>query len=208
VPSPKTVNRRKRVRNVTAQAEARRRQILDEAAQLFTARGYYSVSVEDIAEASGIGKATLYHYFKSREEILLAMHELIADEMLSHADQLRSEAISVRDALRSSIVMMLSMIRDRPGYVRVFFEHYRELSRPLQTKIMARRDEYASFIEGLIRSGIDEGECRPVDPHLATLALFGMTNWSYQWYRASGPASVEAIADIFVDVLFNGIGVS
>jgi TetR/AcrR family transcriptional regulator, cholesterol catabolism regulator len=206
VPSPKTTTRRKRARNVTAQAEARRRQILDEAARLFTTRGYYSVSVEDIAEASGIGKATLYHYFKSREEILLAMHEVIADEILAHADQVRSEAGPVRDAIRSSIVMMLSMIRDRPGYVRVFFEHYGELSRSLQTKIAARRDAYASFVEDLIRRGIDEGECRPVDPHLTTLALFGMTNWAYQWYRPSGPATVEEIADAFVDVLFDGIG--
>jgi AcrR family transcriptional regulator len=202
---PKTSPRR-RTKTVTLKAEQRRRQILDEAAELFGAVGYANASVEDIAEACGIGKATLYHYFKSREEILFAMHEAIAEEMLAHADKFRSSNLTVREALHGSVLLMLNIIRERPGYVRVFFEHYRELSKPLQRRIVKKRDAYAAFIEELIERGVETGECRPVDPRLTMLALFGMTNWTYQWYRSSGSRSPEEVADFFVETLFEGIG--
>jgi TetR/AcrR family transcriptional regulator, cholesterol catabolism regulator len=201
-----TTNQVKRRRKVTSNAEVRRQEILDEASELFSRLGYANVSMEDIAESSGIGKATLYHYFSSREDILFAMHEVIAEELLAHAEQVRSAGMTVEESIRSLILNMLRMIRDRRGYVRVFFEHYHELSPSLQRKIIAKRNKYAQFMEDLVVAGVASGSVRKVDPHLAMFTIFGMTNWAYQWYRATGDLTVDEIADFFVETLFKGIG--
>jgi AcrR family transcriptional regulator len=187
-------------------ADKRRQEILDQAAALFNTVGYANVSVEDIATASGMRKATLYHYFKSREEIVAAMHDAVATDMLDHAITVSNSEMTPSEAIRGIIVTMMQGINERPGYLRVFFEHYREISDDVYKPIAAKRRRYADIMEDLIRRGTEQGEFRRVDPRLTALALFGMCNWTYQWYRTGAGLQPEKIADVFTDILFGGIG--
>jgi TetR/AcrR family transcriptional regulator, cholesterol catabolism regulator len=173
---------------------------------LFSTVGYANVSVEDIATASGMRKATLYHYFKSREEIVAAMHDVVATDMLDHAISVSTSGTPPSEALRSVIVTMMRGIHERPGYLRVFFEHYREISDDVYKPIAAKRRRYADIMEDLIRRGIEQGEFRSVDPRLTALAIFGMCNWTYQWYRSGAGLAPETLAAVFTDILFDGIG--
>jgi hypothetical protein len=91
------------------------------------------------------------------------------------------------------------------GHVRVFFEHHRELPEDEQLEIRAKRDRYEAAITNTIKAGIGQGTFREVDARLTVLALFGMCNWAYQWYRSGGPLRPREIAFQFWDVFLRGL---
>jgi hypothetical protein len=98
---------------------------------------------------------------------------------------------------------MLEMTETRPG-VRVFHEHLRELREDQQQLVREKRERYQSMVEAVISEGISSGELRALDPRLTTLALFGMVNWAYQWFRPDGPLRSREIAYLFWDVFLHG----
>jgi TetR/AcrR family transcriptional regulator, cholesterol catabolism regulator len=184
-------------------ADARRRQLAAQAAELFDETGYHTTSVAELARAAGMRKPTLYHYFSSKDDILFWIHEEFIDLLLEKQGNRRSS--SAGQALLEVMTDVLELMRSHRGHVRVFFEHHRELAPEHQATIREKRVAYQERVEGIVRRGIAEGEFRAVDPRLATLGVFGMCNWAYQWYRTDGPLEPREIAECFFELLFNGL---
>jgi AcrR family transcriptional regulator len=186
-------------------ADSRRREIVTGAANLFDREGYYATNMANLAHAVGLQKPTLYYYFSSKNEILNWIHEEFIDLLIEKAHARVEEGLAPADELRAVMRDVLELMDTHRGHVRVFFEHYRELSEADQATIREKRDRYQAVVEDVVRRGIEDRSFRQVDPRLATLALFGMCNWSYQWYRSGGPLESERIADFFWDLLLNGL---
>lgn len=185
-------------------AERRLREIILTAAELFDRAGYTTTSMEDIAEAVGLAKPTLYHYVKSKDEILYQIHrEFMAvafTAMESHEGRLSPE-----EEARATIVEILDLIAKHRPLVRVFFEHFRDLPARHQRIVVEQRDRYAAGLTGVIRRGFSRGDFRSVDPKLTALAIFGMCNWAYQWYDPSGRSSAQQLGEMFGDLVMTGI---
>jgi AcrR family transcriptional regulator len=189
----------------TERQAARRRTIINEAAKLFDADGFSQTSLDAIASSAGIAKPTLYHYFKGRDEILYEIHADFLDHAMKDLSERRAQNLSPRRTLFGVVVDTISLMATHPGHVRVFVEHYRDLPTPLRARIAKRRDEYFQDVRRVIDEGIEAGEFRAIDSTMATLALFGMCNWSYQWFRADGPRSAEYVANSFWEYFSRGI---
>ena len=95
----------------------------------------------------------------------------------------------------------LDLMHTHRSYVRVFFEHYRELTPDDQEIIRRKRDRYQQIVESTIERGVASGEFRDVDPRLTSFAVFGACNWAYQWYAPEGPLGSGEIAAFFADLL-------
>ncbi|ADB49265.1 TetR/AcrR family transcriptional regulator [Conexibacter woesei] len=192
-------------RAATRRPPKRRAEIIERSAALFDARGYHSASMEDIAAAVGIRKTTLYHYFRSKDEILACIHDEFLDLLIER--QQRRAALGMRpdQLVLETMEDILELMETHRGHVRVFFEHHRELPPDAHEAISRKRKRYEEEVRATIRDGVEQGAFRPVDPGMATLALFGMCNWAYQWYDASGPLSARQIAHTFWDMLLRGI---
>jgi hypothetical protein len=119
--------------------------------------------------------------------------------------QAARSGLSAADALREIMADVFSVMESHGSHVRVFFEHHRELGPADRAAIAARRDRYAAMVEAEVERGVRDGQLRPVDARLATLALFGMCNWAYQWYRVDGPLGSRELADRFWEMLFDGL---
>jgi AcrR family transcriptional regulator len=183
--------------------ETRRREIVKAAAGVFDSEGYHTTNLETVAQAAGIKKPTLYHYFSSKDEILFEIHEELIDHLI--AKQEARSGMSASDVLREVIADVMENISLRREYTRVFFEHFRELAPEHRATIAARRDRYAAMIEAEIQRGIESGEFRPIDVRLTMLAFFGMLNWAYQWYHSDGPLTREKVSEFFFELLCMGI---
>ena len=181
--------------------------LVEQAARLFDSNGYNTTSVEEIAEAAGIRKPTLYHYFRSKDEILFALHEEFIDLLLERQVARAETSLAPSYVLLEIMADVLELMETHRGYVRVFFEHHRELPPAARRTISGKRDRYEEMVEQVIQDAIDQGEFRPVDTKLATFALFGMCNWAYQWYQSNGPLRSREIAYFFWEILLNGIAV-
>lgn len=187
-------------------ADERRRHIVGVAAELFDGRGYHATTVEDIAEAAGLKKATIYHYFAGKDRILAEIHESFIERLIAQHEARADLPIPPDLQLLEVITDMLEVTATRRGQVRAFFEHFRELPLEEQNHARTRRDHYEQIVRGLIIEAIAAGRMRDVDPRLATLALFGMCNWAYQWLDGSGRRTAREIAYVFWDIFLNSTG--
>ncbi len=186
--------------------ETRRAEIVREAANLFDKQGYHQTSVEEIAEAVGIRKPSLYYYFKSKDELLFWIHEEFVELLIERHTARLQLPLTASQLLHEVIADILQLMETHRGHVRVFFEHHRELADEHKAKIRLKRDRYEAMVEDIVRRGVETGEFRPTNVRLTTLAIFGATNWAYQWYRSAGPLRPPEIAYIFSDLLLRGIG--
>lgn len=183
----------------------RLREVVDQSARLFDQDGYNRVSMQDIAAAVGIRKPTLYHYVKSKDELLVHIHREFMHLALSNLASPKRAELQPSQQLIEIMADILGLMDTHPGYVRVFFEHYRELPPAAKRSIKRDRDRYETIVQSILRQGVKEGTFRQVNIPLATLAVFGMCNWAYQWYDREGELSSRQIAEAFADYLLNGL---
>lgn len=193
-------------RPTAARPPKRRAEIIDRSAALFDARGYHSASMEDIAAAVGIRKTTLYHYFRSKDEILACIHDEFLDLLIERQQQRATLDMRPDQLVLETMEDILELMDTHHGHVRVFFEHHRELPPQAHEAIARKRKHYEEQVRATIRDGVEQGVFRQLDPGMATLALFGTCNWAYQWYDRDGPLSARQIAHTFWDMLLRGIG--
>jgi hypothetical protein len=91
------------------------------------------------------------------------------------------------------------------GHVRVFFEHYRELTAPVRQEIRIKRDRYQNLLHSAVSEGIRDGSFREVDPDVTTMAVFGMCNWAYQWWHPGSGTDSALTAQKRWDVVIRGL---
>lgn len=188
-----------------ARASQKREHIVNEAAALFDSRGYHATTMEDIASAVGIAKPTLYHYYRSKDEILYAIHEEFIDLLLAeHKVRAADRSLGPDELLQGIAGDILDLMETHRGHVRTFFEHHRELPARQRSTIRRKRDRYASIVEDLLQQGVDKGIFQ-TDPRMCTLHFFGMCNWAYQWYRSGSGLAPRAIGEEFWRMLRDGI---
>lgn len=185
----------------------RRELIIEVAAELFDRRGYHETSMQSIADRSGIRKASLYYYFRKKEEILVELHETLMSVVITRQEErLATGRLGPREQLRAMMRDVIGLMESHPGYLRIFFESYRELPLDARTAVAAQRSRYRGMVTAVLTAGMTEGEFGELDPDLASIAVLSLMNWTYQWFRRSGPRTTDEVADYFWTLLIGGIG--
>jgi TetR/AcrR family transcriptional regulator, cholesterol catabolism regulator len=185
----------------------RREAIIDAALELFHQKGYANTSMQDIAEAVGLLKGSLYYYISSKEDLLYEIHERFMNVLIAKAESRDLiPDLSARQRLAGVITDLLEIIRDYRPYVVIFFREGASVTGPRWNDIHSKRKAYERFVRGIIQQGQREGEFRgDLDERIVAFGLFGMCNWSSTWLQQGGPLSSEQIAQIFVTLLLDGL---
>lgn len=180
--------------------------ILESAAQVIRQKGFHGASMADIAEAVDLQKASLYHHFASKQEILLELLDR-ALEMVSA----RMAAVMALDApadekLRLAMRAYLKTLSEQGDLVSVLLLEHRSLDREFHARHIPNRDRFEHMWQDLIRQGVADGRFVCDDIPLTVRGLMGVMNWTITWYRPDGPLSIEAISDHFARIFLDGIG--
>lgn len=189
------------------QTRRRKREIIEGAARLFDRVGYHGVNMSMIAKAAGIKKATLYHYISSKDEILFGLHELFIGTLRRNADERIAAGWPPLDILRGVVEDTFKLLHDFPGYVRAFFEHFRELSQKQRAQIGVKRDEFVALVIGIIEQAMQAGVINEANPRLTAHCLFGIANWAYQWYSPRKDAPPQQVAAECWKIFLRGLAV-
>lgn len=185
--------------------DGRRAEIIREAAALFLEQGYRGASMEVLAERVGIAKPTLYHYFSRKEDILYEIHKLYVLPALEQQQSYADRKLPPDDQLRRAIRDLLSAMRDDPGYVRSVIEHGRELGQERDREFRDVSRKHRLLLEDAIRSGIEKGMFRAVDPTIGAYAVLGVASWAAYWFKPGGPMTAETVAEHLADIILNGL---
>jgi TetR/AcrR family transcriptional regulator, fatty acid metabolism regulator protein len=150
----------------------RRRQILAAAVKVFAEKGFHTSRVSDIAEEAGIAYGLVYHYFKSKEELLETIFRSTWTEMLARVREVESAGVPATEAVRQVTALLLRTWRRDPDLVRVLV---REVTR--NQHVQQELEEITAAmeaLEGIVRRGQESGEFRDeLDPRLAAVVFYG-----------------------------------
>lgn len=189
----------------SAAAVKRRDEIVTRSAALFDEEGYHLTSMDDIARAVGLAKPTLYHYFRSKDSILLAIHEEIITLLLNRQRERElTDRADPADQLYDVMFDIIDLMRTHPGHVRTYFEYRRELPEEAQVEAQQARNNYFLSVRKIFEKGMARGRFRG-DPQLSTITLFSLCNSVYTWFGDNEPYTVEDATAYFHSALMDGI---
>jgi AcrR family transcriptional regulator len=192
----------------SATHDLKRDQILDVAAQCFARQSFPAASMNDIATACGTSKARLYHYYESKEAILLDLLDRYTQRLLALIGEAEARAqrknLSEREALNELVRAFLTEY-ETSATRHVALVHDTKFLGEVQRELILnrQRDVVAAFTRFLRRAYPDR--VTAVNQTALTMMLFGMINWTFTWLRPGGPMSYSAFADEVVAVLERGM---
>lgn len=186
--------------------EPRAREIVTIAATLFAQKGFEATSLQNIADAAGIRKSSLYAHIPSKEHLLHTIFEDYIDRMLDEAQTILASDERPLAKLRAVIRALYAAIDEFKPHVTVFFEEMRYLELESFANVRDKRDGYERIVVAILREGIEAGDFRPVNSRVVTYHLAGMTGWAYRWYKPDGPLDLDGLTELTLDLVINGIG--
>ena len=190
--------------------------ILRTSAQIFAEKSYHATSMRDISRATGVSLAGLYHYCKSKEELLFLIQDHCFGRVLESFQSRIREVSDPFEKLRIFIDNHLSFFAANMAEMKVLSHEAESLEGDLHTHVSIRKEKYAKLARKILREIRDASEARSsananngsgearVDLTVATYALFGMMNWIYNWYDPRGKLSVSQLVDNITRLFLNG----
>ncbi len=179
--------------------------ILEAAAKIFSEKGFHATSMQDIADAVHLQKASLYHHFPSKQEILVDILDRALDLINNRLEIVRARDLSADKKLKQAMVSYLDTITENQTLAAVLLLELRTTDPELKARVAPRREKFESLWRELIIEGKQQGIFNDVDPSLTGRAILGVMNWTVTWFRRDGPRSAEDIAEIFADLLLEGL---
>jgi AcrR family transcriptional regulator len=181
----------------------RRSELTREAARLFAERGYHGTSINDLAEALGVQKATLYAHIESKQDLLYETMRDGANAFHAALDAI-PESAPATEKIRLALRGHLRVVAEQLDVATVFVQEWRYLEGERRGEIVAERRRYEDRIRGFFREGRELGELRTdLDDATAALLVLSAANWAYTWLRPG--RDTDELADSFYAILIDGL---
>lgn len=185
------------------------REAIDEAAlELFAKLGYHATSMRQIAAAARVQPAAIYHWYESKEAILVHLQtdfmERLSAAALAGVARQERPALKLAAAVREHVVF--HGVNARAAFVTD--SEIRALTPGPRAALIAKRDGYEAIFSGLIRDGIRDGSLRSSDVHVATYAILLQCTGVALWFDPRGPLRLEEVAELHVELVLGAVGAS
>ncbi len=179
--------------------------ILRNAARIFAEKNYHSTSMRDISRATNISLAGLYHYCKSKEELLFLIQDNCFGRVLERLEERLRDVEDPLTKLRIFIENHLSFFAANMAEMKVLSHEADSLAGDLHTHVSTKKDKYTKLARRILKE-IQHGQSgkSQVDLTAATYALFGMMNWIYNWYDPQGKLKVSELVDNVTRLFLHG----
>jgi AcrR family transcriptional regulator len=179
--------------------------ILRTAARIFADKSYHSTSMRDISRETNVSLAGLYHYCKSKEELLFLIQDNCFGRVL---ERLEERLIDVEDPITKLTIFIenhLSFFAANMAEMKVLSHEAESLQGDLHAHVSNRKDKYTKLATSILREIHSRSSLKQqVDLTVATYALFGMMNWIYNWYDPKGKLKVNELAQNLTKLFLDG----
>ena len=178
--------------------------IRERAAALFARRGYPSTSMNQVAEACALSKASLYHYYPDKYSLLLSIADGHVSRLVALVLDEKTQHLSGEARLRHMIYRIVAEYADAQDAHRVLTEDVRFLNAADREHVLGKeRTVVAGFAEAVTQMRADLPSAHLSKP--LTMLLFGMINWMFTWMKPSGELNHAAMGPIVADLFLGGI---
>jgi AcrR family transcriptional regulator len=179
--------------------------ILRHAARIFAEKSYHSTTMRDISRVTGVSLAGLYHYCKSKEELLFLIQDNCFGRVLERLEERLNEVKDPVSRLRIFIDNHLSFFAANMSEMKVLSHEAESLEGDLHAHVSTKKDKYTKLATRILKDiQHGQGPTGRVDLTVATYALFGMMNWIYNWYDPRGKLKVSELVDNVTRLFLRG----
>ncbi|NVN84510.1 MAG: TetR/AcrR family transcriptional regulator [Rhodopseudomonas sp.] len=178
--------------------------ILSRSAKLFAEHGYTGTSITMIADACGVSKALMYHYYSSKDAVLF---DLLADHLQQLVVVVEAAATSEGDAEARLFAISAALLE---AYRGADAEHQVQISSlkllpPAQQEVLkALERRLVDVVSAAIAAAIPSAASKPQLLKPLTMSLFGMLNWHYLWFREGKGLTRESYAKMVTGLVVAG----
>ena len=178
--------------------------ILARAATLFAHRGYSATSMNEVAQACGLSKATLYHYYEDKYAILVSIAEGHVQRLHALVSEVSAERLAPEAHLRELISRIVLEYADAQHAHRVLTDDVRFLDDDDRERVLGKeREVVAGFARAVAALRPELKKAKLAKP--LTMLLFGMINWMFTWVRPDGELDYDRLAPIVADLFVGGV---
>lgn len=178
--------------------------ILQRAAQLFAQRGYTATTMNEVAVACGVSKATLYHYVRDKHELLMQIAETHVTQLEALVQGITAHRMKPEARLRALIGAFMHAYANAQHEHRVLTEDVKFLRDAERRRVLGAQRRVVSVVAGTVgalRPAVAEAQ---LDKPIAML-LFGMMNWTFTWLKPGGALTHEALAPVVTEFFVAGL---
>lgn len=175
--------------------DRRRLAMVSTAAAVFASQGYEQTTMQDLAGSMGLATGALYHYFGSKEQLLMAIFDQLAEPILSRAREISLSDEPPADRLRALVRIWVEHVIEYRDHVLVFQQQRHMIEAQPQWRRVLDNHKAFRRIVGQTLDELHAGSRSARDPRLDIGALLGMVNHTPTWYRPGGELTPEEIAD-------------
>ena len=189
-------------------SEERKKQIIEAGLRVFSRRGLQQATMDDIVAESGLSKGTLYWYFESKDDIIIAILENLFTNELSNIDLSSYSEMSASELIEMYLKTTMDDVTKMLRLLPLTYEFYSMAFRNEKIRAILNKyfNNYLNMMVPVIQKGIDDGEFRPMDAADAAIA-FGATfeglllMWMYDPDLVDPERQFESAMGIFMQGL-------
>lgn len=185
----------------------RRDELLDLAAAMFAERGLRATTVRDIADSAGILSGSLYHHFKSKEQMVEEVLRDFLDWLFGRYQEIVESETDPLKRVEGLFMSSFEAIEDRHAQVVIYQDEAKRLSSLPQFAFVDERNrEQRTMWVNVLKQGVAEGSLRAdLDVDLVYRFIRDTTWVSVRWYQPGGPLTAEQVGRQYLAIVLGGI---
>ena len=176
------------------------------AIDLFATKGFRGTSIRDIANAMGMSISNIYHYFGSKEGLLLAILQYASRLLVDGLKEIAGSDLEPLDRFRRMLETHIRLSRENYKEAKIFFldeDHLgrkgREINREIQREVLSI---YLYELKGMATRGLVRSRSLTV----TAFNIFALINWHMRWFDPEGPLTLDETIEEIVSFVMHGIG--
>jgi AcrR family transcriptional regulator len=180
--------------------------ILQAAKRLFTQQGFTATAMHEIAEAAGIGKATIYHHFRSKEEILLSLVTSSLDDLHGYLKSIR-QIEEPRQRLRVAAELSIGYLYNSSDLIQTARREVPAIREMMVERLIPFFTDFSAILEDTFREGMVMGIFRQIDPSETAAVFITLVQGSFARFYLTRMRfdTPENATEVLLKVFFNGI---
>jgi len=175
---------------------SQREKILNAAMMLFYEKGFDGASIQDIAYASEVNKATIYYYFENKQALLYEIASNTLDILINMAQKVMNSGLSPQNKLKRLIFDNAIWVINHPRNATTTLLESRNLSPKLAMDIVNKRDYYRGMFCKLLEELMPKDNSRYIGSEIATHFVFGLLHSLPYWCKSDGELSAREVASM------------
>lgn len=184
--------------------DLQRATILEAAARLFADNGFPSTSMAQLAEACGISKPLLYHYYRDKAHLLFDVADGYMDSLIGIVAEVKARQLAPEAHFRALVGRFMQAYQHSQAQHMVLVQDVKFLGEAERATVVAKERQVVDAFASSIARLKPRWTRRALRVPLAMI-LFGMINWTFTWLRADGPLRYDDMADVVAEIFLHGV---